>query len=389
MLLYLVKQKYQTKPSNAFAHRFFRCPFLTPQVRGSRGDGRLPNPESPDSGGGGPLRPAPESTGAGPGSRIARVIANRRAPSWRTGSGLPNSELTVGPRTEGSRIAPNWRTAPESDRFVALPSRFLGALQTQRQSTAYAGQQAIRSFAVWLSLRDKHITTARINQVAASCLLFFSCFCIWLVKQKYQTKPSNAFAHCFFRCPFLTPRVRGSGSDGRLPNPEPPRFGCLGGRLPNRRVRGRVPELLVAGPAPAGSGSRIAPELADSLRGSRVPNRRSAPAPAGSGSRIARPEFRIDRSAPAPAGSRSSQSLGLPIFYGRLPSRCLWLGLALGSPNPSTAYAEPRVLLDIGLLVKSQLKGKEKVMADPETQEASQWIVPQRIFSAHTIPGFN
>ena len=50
------------------------------------------------------------------------------------------------------------------------------------------------------------------------------------------------------------------------------------------------------------------------------------------------------RHTPAPAGSRSSriggQSLGLPIFYGRLPSRCLWLGLALGSPNPSTVDSE-------------------------------------------------
>ena len=56
---------------------------------------------------------------------------------------------------------------------------------------------------------------------------------------------------------------------------------------------------------------------------------------------------------------------------------------------PEVEYAEPRVLLHIGLLVKSQLKGKEKVMADPETQEESQWIVPQRILSALTIPGFN
>ena len=51
-----------------------------------------------------------------------------------------------------------------------------------------------------------------------------------------------------------------------------------------------------------------------------------------------------EASGPAPAGSRSSriggQSLGLPIFYGRLPSRCLWLGLALGSPNPSTVDSE-------------------------------------------------
>ena len=61
---------------------------------------------------------------------------------------------------------------------------------------------------------------------------------------------------------------------------------------------------------------------------------------------------------------------------------------SFGTP-PVREYAEPRVLLHIGLLVKSQLKGKEKVMADPETQEESQWIVPQRILSALTLPGFN
>ena len=61
----------------------------------------------------------------------------------------------------------------------------------------------------------------------------------------------------------------------------------------------------------------------------------------------------------------------------------------LSSPAYRTSkYAEPRVL-DTGLLVNSQLKGKEQVMADPETQEESQWIVPQRILSALTIPGFN
>ena len=61
------------------------------------------------------------------------------------------------------------------------------------------------------------------------------------MKQKYQATLSNVFAHSFFRCPFLTPRNRGSRSDGRLPT----RFADKG---PPRAIREKL--------ATSNSGSR-------------------------------------------------------------------------------------------------------------------------------------